>query len=79
MRKRAWQKLKLKEKYNIYTATNGEDALKLLMEEPVQLVISDVMMPVMDGFEFCRIIKSNFEYSHIHQALSSHVFQIHKK
>jgi len=55
----------LKEKYNIYTATNGEDALKLLMEEPVQLVISDVMMPVMDGFEFCRIIKSDFEYSHI--------------
>lgn len=55
----------LSEKYNTLTAHDGEAALQLLSEEPVNLIISDVMMPVMDGFEFCRIIKSNIEYSHI--------------
>jgi two-component system, cell cycle response regulator len=55
----------LNEKYSILKALNGEEALELLKEHAVQLVISDVMMPVMDGFELCRIIKTNFEYSHI--------------
>lgn len=53
------------EKYDILTALNGEEALDILEKETVQLVISDIMMPVMDGFELCRNIKSNFEYSHI--------------
>jgi two-component system cell cycle response regulator len=52
-------------KYAIAKATNGEQALQLLAREAVQLVVSDVMMPVMDGFELCRLIKSNFDYSHI--------------
>jgi two-component system cell cycle response regulator len=52
-------------KYAIAKATNGEQALQLLAQEAVQLVVSDVMMPVMDGFELCRLIKSNFDYSHI--------------
>lgn len=55
----------LNEKYSILKALNGEEALEQLKENAVQLVISDVMMPVMDGFELCRIIKTNFEYSHI--------------
>jgi two-component system cell cycle response regulator len=55
----------LKNKYSIYKAENGKDALEILNTEAVQLIISDVMMPEMDGFEFCRIIKSNIEYSHI--------------
>jgi len=55
----------LKSKYSIAKATDGEDALKILDKETVQLVISDVMMPLMDGFELCRNMKSNFEYSHI--------------
>jgi DNA-binding response OmpR family regulator len=55
----------LSEKYVIITAPNGLDALRIMQQEAVQLVISDVMMPVMDGFEFCRLIKSNVEYSHV--------------
>lgn len=55
----------LSSKYSILKAEDGLEAIRLLETEAVQLIISDVMMPVMDGFELCKIIKSNFEYSHI--------------
>ncbi|CAL1519782.1 response regulator [Chitinophaga sp. MM2321] len=55
----------LEDKYKVMTACNGATALEALREAPVQLVVSDVMMPVMDGFELCRIIKSEPAYSHI--------------
>ena len=55
----------LNEKYTVIKATNGQDALTLLKQEVIQLVISDIMMPVMDGFELCKAIKTNFECSHI--------------
>ncbi|MFC4209848.1 response regulator [Pedobacter petrophilus] len=53
------------EKYHVLTAASGEEALERLHQEIIQLVISDVMMPKMDGYELCEKIKSNFEYSHI--------------
>lgn len=55
----------LSNKYTILKAEDGLQAIKLLETEPVQLVVSDVMMPVMDGFELCKNIKANFEHSHI--------------
>ncbi len=55
----------LNTRYHIFKASHGQDALTLLAAEAVQLVVSDVMMPEMDGFALCRQIKSNFEYSHI--------------
>ena len=55
----------LQDDYNILTALNGSIALNLLETESVDLIISDIMMPEMDGFELCRQIKSNFHYSHI--------------
>lgn len=55
----------LNDKYTILKALNGQEALAILEKEAVQLIICDVMMPVMDGFELCKQIKNNFEYSHI--------------
>ncbi|HEX8461728.1 MAG TPA: response regulator, partial [Segetibacter sp.] len=55
--------VELCEKYNILTASNAKQALQILSQDVVHLIISDVMMPVMDGFEFCNIIKSILEYS----------------
>jgi two-component system cell cycle response regulator len=55
----------LKDKYAIYKANNGQAALEILSTESIVLVVSDVMMPEMDGFALCRLIKSNFEFSHI--------------
>ena len=55
----------LAEKYQVVKALNGEEALKILSDQSIQLIISDVMMPVMDGFELCKAIKTNFEFSHI--------------
>lgn len=55
----------LSEKYVILKAHDGREALRLLKEEAVHLVVSDVMMPGMDGFELCRAIKSSIELCHI--------------
>ncbi|MDR0430067.1 MAG: response regulator, partial [Tannerellaceae bacterium] len=51
--------------YNIITADNGKEALDKLEEFGIQLIISDVMMPIMDGFTFLKAAKTNLEYSHI--------------
>jgi two-component system, cell cycle response regulator len=55
----------LEERYTILTAGDGEEALQVLNREVVHLVVSDIMMPVMDGYELCAKVKSNFEYCHI--------------
>ena len=51
--------------FKIRTAANGKDALRVLEEEEISLVVSDVMMPEMNGFELCRTIKSQLLFSHI--------------
>lgn len=55
----------LQSKYTVLKTLNGQEALQALELNAVQLIISDVMMPEMDGFELCARIKSNVEYSHI--------------
>lgn len=51
--------------YNILTATNGQEAFSILGSNVISLVVSDVMMPVMDGLELCKRMKSDINMSHI--------------
>ena len=53
------------EKYRIITANNGLEALQKLETEVPDIIISDVMMPQMDGIEFCRKMKSDLNFCHI--------------
>lgn len=49
----------------IYTATNGSEANEITQKEHPDVVVSDVMMPEMDGYTLCKCIKENIETSHI--------------
>lgn len=51
--------------YHILTAENGVQAMALLRTSTVNLIVTDVMMPEMDGFEFTHNVKSDVEFSHI--------------
>lgn len=51
--------------YNVIQAFNGDDAMQMVKDRKVDLVVSDIMMPGMDGCELCNAIKTNLEYSHI--------------
>ena len=55
----------LSEQYNVLVAANGEDALKLVESQRIDLVVSDIMMPGIDGVALCNRIKSTTEYCHI--------------
>ncbi|KHE93960.1 MAG: two-component response regulator [Candidatus Scalindua brodae] len=46
-------------------ATNGKDALTMVNGKQPQLIILDVMMPKMDGYHFCRLIKFDARFKHI--------------
>ncbi len=58
-------KEELLETFTVFQAFNGSEALSVITREHVSLVISDVMMPVMDGFELCKAIKSSADFCHI--------------
>jgi CheY-like chemotaxis protein len=55
----------LSDKYTVHKARNGRKALEILEEEKIDLVISDVIMPDMDGLTLCKTIKENIQSSHI--------------
>lgn len=55
----------LSDTYKLHLAINGEIAETILENEIVDLIISDIMMPGIDGFELCQRVKSNVEYCHI--------------
>ena len=58
-------KRKLATHYNILTATNGKKALEIVRSEDVDLMVSDYMMPEMDGIELCATMKQDINTSHI--------------
>ena len=55
----------LAEMYQVVEAENGKVALDLVRKNTVNLIISDVMMPIMDGFELCNEVKNDVNVSHI--------------
>lgn len=55
----------LHRKYRIYTAKNGREALEVIHSTDLDLIISDVMMPEMDGYTLTRTIKGDPDYSHL--------------
>ena len=62
---RAYLQHELSGNFNVLVAENGAKALDILLKENVSLVVSDVMMPEMNGFELCRRVKSDMALSHI--------------
>ena len=62
---RSYLKSMLSFDYNVLEASNGQEGLKTARKFVPDAVICDVMMPVMDGMECCRILKSDIRTSHI--------------
>ena len=55
----------LAEGYDIVSAGDGEEALAMAIKERPELIVSDVMMPQMNGYQLCKEIKENLNISHI--------------
>ncbi|MDF1572992.1 MAG: two-component regulator propeller domain-containing protein [Bacteroidales bacterium] len=62
---RSYIREKLEEIYRVAEASNGEEGLHMAQDEIPDLIISDVMMPKMDGYQFCKAIRANEKTSHI--------------
>ncbi len=55
----------LSHEYNVMAAHNGKEAIDIISNNDIHLIISDIMMPDTDGLQFCKYIKSHLETSHI--------------
>ena len=55
----------LKDKYNVKEAVNGEQGLKMALKYYPDIIVSDVMMPKLDGFQMCKALKTDLETCHI--------------
>ena len=55
----------LSKEFNVLVANNGKEAMKILDESVIDLVVSDIVMPGIDGLELTHLIKQNEQYSHI--------------
>ena len=59
--RRLFQAVLENEKYIVFTAANGEEALKMMDQEHIDLVVLDIMMPKMDGYEFTKLLRETQE------------------
>ena len=50
---------------NVFTAANGVEAVSILKKESINVIVSDIMMPEMDGYALCRYVKTTVSVSHI--------------
>ena len=64
------------EYFDVLTACNGQEAIDICERERVDVVLLDVMMPGMDGFETCRRLKSNPKTHHIPVVLVTALDQV---
>lgn len=55
----------MKDYYTVFEACNGVEALNIIEKEEIDMIISDILMPEMDGIELCKHVKSNPAYSYI--------------
>ena len=55
----------LQSKYNVLTASNGGEALQIVHEKPVDLIVSDVMMPGINGYELTSALKQDEKFDHL--------------
>jgi CheY-like chemotaxis protein len=60
----------LSQQYNIITANHGQDAIEILKKHIPDIILSDLMMPVMNGNQLCATIKANPQFSDIPFILS---------
>jgi CheY-like chemotaxis protein len=51
--------------YRVVSASDGLEAMKLLLSNPVEMVVTDAVMPNLNGFELCRFIRSSQHLSHL--------------
>lgn len=58
------EKLILEEEFHVHLAHDGEQALQTILRTRPDIVILDVMMPKLNGFEVCRRIRSNADLAH---------------
>lgn len=56
---------KLSKHYNVLKADNGLEALDMIDKEKVDIIVSDIIMPIMSGIDLCKNIKSNIQICHI--------------
>lgn len=62
---RAYIRSIFEKEYQVIEAINGKEGISKAVEKIPNLIISDLMMPEMDGFEFCKVLKSDEKTSHV--------------